>query len=373
MASESLARLSGLEISDRRIRRQVHAIGETRVNERDEAIEKLKSMPLPARRIGKPHEARPEVAVVMMDGGRYQRRDHFGTAVADEGSSKTHWRESKVGCLLSMSSEVSEQDPCPMIPSEFAQASVVREIAQTTEKTCDFREKETQCDNHSKSTYKSPGLLSKEVVASGKSAEEFGFHLESRAYSLNFPRAKRKAFVADGLRANWTIQEKHFPESVEIADIIHVLSYLWNAAEATEQEGKYQSWAQLIWQGDVHEVIKELHHLSDILGPPDKDTSPSDPRSRIARALTYLTNNAHRMAYHHYRQQGLPLTSAHIESTIKQVNRRIKGTEKFWLESSSECVLQLRADSISDSQPLDSFWTRCHANQQGSNTYQSAS
>ena len=64
MATESLARLSGLEISDRRSRRQVHAVGEARLAERDEAIEKLKSMPLPARRIGKPHEARPEVAVV---------------------------------------------------------------------------------------------------------------------------------------------------------------------------------------------------------------------------------------------------------------------------------------------------------------------
>ena len=30
-----------------------------------------------------------------------------------------------------------------------------------------------------------------------------------------------------------------------------------------------------------------------------------------------------------YRRQGLPLTSSHIESAIKQINARMKGTEKF--------------------------------------------
>ncbi len=31
-----------------------------------------------------------------------------------------------------------------------------------------------------------------------------------------------------------------------------------------------------------------------------------------------------------YRRQVLPLTSSHIESAIKQINARVKGTEKFW-------------------------------------------
>ena len=55
------------------------------------------------------------------------------------------------------------------------------------------------------------------------------------------------------------------------------------------------------------------------------------------------------MHYPAYRQQGLPITSSHIESTVKLINRRIKGSEKFWLRPESECVLQLRADHLSDS------------------------
>ena len=373
MASEALERLSGLSISDRRIRRQVESVGSARIAEREAAVEKMKSMSLPARREGRPHEECPDVAVVMMDGGRYQRRDHFGDANLDE-ASQTHWRESKIGCFLSMTSKVHDQDPCPNIPSEFAQASAVREIAKIAEKTSDSEDHEITLSSQAESTttYEPPELLSKDVVASGQCAEQFGFHLEARAYALNFPQAKRTAFVADGLRVNWSIQEKHFPDSVAIADIIHVLSYVWSAAQAAEQTDGYSRWSQWIWQGDVHKVISELHQLSETYSRPEKDTPATDPRWKIYRALTYLSNNAHHMAYHLYRQKGLPLTSAHIESTVKQINRRIKGTEKFWLQSNSEFVLQLRADSISDSQPLDSFWRRWQANQTGSNRYQVA-
>jgi hypothetical protein len=78
------------------------------------------------------------------------------------------------------------------------------------------------------------------------------------------------------------------------------------------------------------------------------------------------------MNYPLYRQQGLPLTSSHIESTVKQINQRIKGTEKFWRRDSGEAVLQLRADALSDSLPLQPFWHRWQAQQTGANRYRTA-
>ena len=54
----------------------------------------------------------PQLAVVMMDGGRYQRRDHFGQEDSlEENTRHKHWRESKVGCLLSMKSVTHSSDP----------------------------------------------------------------------------------------------------------------------------------------------------------------------------------------------------------------------------------------------------------------------
>ena len=38
------------------------------------------------------------------------------------------------------------------------------------------------------------------------------------------------------------------------------------------------------------------------------------------------------MQYDAYRREGLPITSSHMESTVKRFNRRVKGTEKFWSE-----------------------------------------
>jgi len=78
------------------------------------------------------------------------------------------------------------------------------------------------------------------------------------------------------------------------------------------------------------------------------------------------------MNYPEDRRPGLPLTSSHLESTVKQINRRVKGTEKFWSQSTSEVVLQLRADYLSDSAPLEAFWLRHQASQTGSTAYNQA-
>jgi hypothetical protein len=54
------------------------------------------------------------------------------------------------------------------------------------------------------------------------------------------------------------------------------------------------------------------------------------------------------MRYDEYRRQGLPLMSSHVESTIEQINYRVKVTEKFWSEAGAEALLELRADYMSD-------------------------
>ena len=99
-------------------------------------------------------------------------------------------------------------------------------------------------------------------------------------------------------------------------------------------------------------VIVMLREHQERIGKPPAEASPTDPRERIDRALTYYEYHRLRRNYPEYRRLGLPLTSSHIESTIKQINRRVKGSEKFWLRSTSEAVLQLRADYLSDSAPL---------------------
>ena len=91
------------------------------------------------------------------------------------------------------------------------------------------------------------------------------------------------------------------------------------------------------------------------LGPPLTAGPPDDPRQVVAATLAYVNRNRQRMDYPRYRRQGLPVTSAAVESLIKQVNRRVKGTEKFWLRGGAETVLEVRAAYLSEDGRAEAF------------------
>ena len=373
-AEEAMRELAGVSISARRIRRAVDQVGNERVAQRNAAVERFKQMDLPRRQAGSRAVEAPQVGVVSMDGGRYQRRDHFGDK--DRTPEQNHWRETKVGCLLSMASCVHPSDPTPELPAWLATSSAVAELAKIAEKTRSFDEssgvEESPWKPPADTTYEPPSLVSREVLASGADAESFGWQLAARAWQRGFPAAERLAFVADGAHANWTIQKKHFSRATPILDLMHALSYAYSAADAVGDQTAYLEWARSIWQGHVDRVIGALRDHQRQIGKPPPEANPSDPRERVDRAFTYYENHRSRMNYPEYRRLGLPLTSSHIESTIKQINRRVKGTEKFWSQPTSEGVLQLRADYLSDSAPLDAFWLRHQASQTGSNAYNQA-
>lgn len=373
-AEEAMCELAGLSISARRIRRVVQQIGGERVAERDAAVERFKKMDLPKQQAGSKAVDPPEVGVVSMDGGRYQRRDHFGAK--GRNVETNHWKEDKIGCLLSMRSRVYESDPAAEFPEWLTTSSAVAELAKMAEKTrvsglpVDSSE---QNSNTAKAFgYRPPELVSREVLASGDDAGSFGWQLAAVAWQHGFPAAERLAFVADGAHVNWTIQRQHFSHAIPILDLMHALSYAYSAAECVESDNPYDRWARLIWSGKVDRVLEELHAVQNRIGLPPPDATESDPRQRVARAITYYENHGSKMNYPEYRRLGLPLTSSHIESTIKQIAARVKGSEKFWSRPSGEAVLQLRGDYLSDSHPLESFWLRHQARQTGTNTYAQA-
>lgn len=54
------------------------------------------------------------------------------------------------------------------------------------------------------------------------------------------------------------------------------------------------------------------------------------------------------------------MTSA-VESVIKMINKRVKGSEKFWSEAGAEAILQLRADYLSETETMSRFWLQREA------------
>ena len=145
-----------------------------------------------------------------------------------------------------------------------------------------------------------------------------------------------------------------------ILDFVHALMYVYAGAMAgrSPNEGwlHYRDWAQWLWGGETDRLLAALQARQQELGVPD-DKEKGTPRAQVASSLGYLTNQRQRMQYPKYRQQGLPLTSSPIESTVKQINRRIKGTEKFWSEG-ADPMLHLVADRLSQTNVTPHFWSR---------------
>ena len=106
-------------------------------------------------------------------------------------------------------------------------------------------------------------------------------------------------------------------------------------------------------RGEVAQALEELRHWQTRLGEPPQEASDNDPRSIVATTITYLGNNQKRMHYPEYRRQGLPVTTAWMESLVKEVNYRVKGTEMFWNNpEGAEAILQVRAAALCDDECL---------------------
>ena len=338
------------------------------------------TLPLPEQQ-GSPREQVPQVACVEMDGGRIQIRNRKEEeSPAEEKRKGRFWRETKVGCLLSMTSETSAVDPCPTIPEIFVDprrmGQISREIkgfSAVGEMPVQEEPAETAASEQRRGR---PEVLVRSVVATREPIEAFGRQLAAASWRRGFMAASRKAFVGDGSETNWSVWRRYFSHFTPIVDFIHGLCYVFAGAMAgramEEAWPNYCQWAQWLWSGQVELVIAALRERRQELGQPEKSEAEDSPRCKVADALCYLENQGPRMHYDEYRREGLPITSSHIESTIKQINRRVKGSEKFWSSGGADALLQLAADYLSDTQPLTTFWRERTARATGQRHYQTA-
>lgn len=330
-------------------------------------------LPLPEQQQS-PVERVPQVACVQMDGGRIQIRDREEKPENKE--SKSYWRETLVGCCLSMTSSEHAIDPCPTIPGTFVDPARMRELSREIKGFSSGEEVLAEASpDLSKTRDSRPKVLVRSVVATRQGIEAFGGRLAAAAHARGLHAARRKAFVADGAASNWGVHRKYFSHYTPVLDFTHAVCYVFAAATAgrslAEAWSEYCQWAQWLWEGATSTLIAAVSQRAQMLGPPGEGDGETSPRRIVAEALKYLTNQQPRMKYAEYRRLGLPITSSYIESTIKQINRRLKGTEKFWDEG-AEPILQLAADHISETLDLDRFWTRRPSSLHPMRCYQTA-
>jgi hypothetical protein len=391
-ASDDLRELAGIEISATHLQRLSERVGAEWAETRDEEVEKFRQAKLERSYKEPPRGA----ATVMLDGGRLQTRaEESGRGVSDAA-----WRESKVACCLTLQTTAQAVDPRPEPPTKFLEPTAAARLASevkrrsrpATERNSENSSQKRVSQKKKPQKKKQKKLAKRQlvkqklvkqrsakqkpakrhrsrrqkpvrvrtVVATMANSERFGWQVAAEVHRRGLVRANRKACVCDGQAYNWSIYEMHLLPAgfIAILDFVHLLAYLHDAAHALHGADAaagwktYSQWLRWAWSGKVGQLLSSLRAAIGTLARRGSAATPR--RETIEETLTYVTNNRQRMNYPEYRRLGLPISSAPVESTIKQINRRVKGSEKFWLEGGVEAILQLRAAQLSQ----DDRWTR---------------
>jgi len=339
------------------------------------------------------HSQAPSLAVVSTDGGRIMTRAEGERGVHDQA-----WKESKNACLMTMSSTPSEDDPHPDLPRCFQDRQYVEQLVreihastsrvpQNSQNSGEIPAISAKAEAGSSSTQQPstaqpqseeskpkwrPQRLVRTCVSSMVSSDEFGPLVAGEAQRRGFYQAARRAFLGDGQAWNWTLQETYFPDFVAVADFVHPLGYVYDAAKILTPDDPWPLHLRATtacWQGRVSDFLNELRAWQVTHpAPVDHKLADDDPRAIVQTTITYLENNRPRMDYPEYRRQGLPVSSSLVESLIKEMNFRVKGTEKFWNRpEGAENILQIRAAALCDDDRL-SQWI---INRPGSHFYRS--
>jgi hypothetical protein len=396
-AADLLERLAGLPVPTKQVERLTRGIGTERVAQRDAQVAAFLALPLAEKFEAPAGVAGPELACVFVDGGRLQVRERTAAAAAAAGATaaaegweperpgERFWREDKLGLLAVMASERCRSDPCPDVPPGFLDVLTVPALAKQLGKVAagaDGAGDEAESAARAAGapgegpSYEPPEVGHRLVVGSCRPWPAFAPLVAQAAWAAGFHRARRKAFVADGAANNWRLRERYFGSFVAVLDFIHALSYVYAAALAGRPFRAgwrcYKRWISRVWKGEVKKVIEELTRRQEEVGRPERDEPETSARSVVARALGYLNNHQDKMSYDEYRREGLPITSSVMESAVKQMNYRVKGSEKFWCQRGAEAIVQLRADHLSDGAPLDEFFRQRQAQATGQRPYRRA-
>ena len=151
--------------------------------------------------------------------------------------------------------------------------------------------------------------------------------------------AAEVVFVCDGARWIWRLVETYYPNTVQILDWFHAEERLEKVAEEVFSSQRAKTWLDetrtAMWQGNTSFVIRACEKLA--------------PQSEnAAKATTYFRNNAQRMRYDVFRQQGYLIGSGPVESACKQiVTRRLKVSGAQWNLDGARLTAKARAAWLS--------------------------
>ena len=363
--ARALSMLAGLKISGMEVMRITQQIGAelAECHEHDAALHCR-------RELNAVEQMVVPIACVEVDGGRMRTR----TPGQGRGIHDHAWKETKVAALWRMDGPTFDRDPHPELQRCFCDPPHVKKLVRgiKRQRSEQHESDDSESEEVGEEPQSDPGRtkaserqwpprrIFRTCLATFKDVYGFGPLVAAEAQRRGFYDAPRQVFLGDGDHKNWTIHKLHFPHFTAVTDFVHPVTYLYDVAAAVTnsfaaQWEQYLEWVTACWNGRINTVITDLRVWQSRLGLPEKETPDNDPRQIVSATITYLENNESRMNYPEYRQRGLPITSCLVESLIKEINYRVKGSAKFWNRLSAtegESMLHAIATLLCDGDPL---------------------
>jgi hypothetical protein len=170
--------------------------------------------------------------------------------------------------------------------------------------------------------------------------DSFGKLVWATGCQVSADLATKLVFVCDGATWIWDVVEQYYPNAVQIVDWYHAEDRLKRIADVLfSSPAQRQAWlapvVESLWQGQVEEVIFACQRLAST-------------HEAVKQAVTYFSNNSHRMRYDLFRAQGYLIGSGTIESGCKQiVTQRLKRSGAQWIVPGAVLTAKARAAWLS--------------------------
>jgi hypothetical protein len=174
-------------------------------------------------------------------------------------------------------------------------------------------------------------------------AQQFGHLLWATGCQRQAQLADELIFLGDGAEWIWNLVQDHYPEAVQIVDWFHAAEYIAPVANAAfTDKDKRQAWIKQVrtdlWDGKLEQVIEAFERF----------TEHHRAQEAASKAVTYFTNNRHRMDYPTYRAKGYQIGSGTIESGCKQIaTQRLKVAGAIWDHHNAIKTAKARAALLS--------------------------
>lgn len=155
--------------------------------------------------------------------------------------------------------------------------------------------------------------------------------------------AHELVILGDGADWIWNLVAANFPQAIQILDWFHASEHLAPVAQAAfasaaEQEDWISRMKQLMWDGEIEQLVEQCLALSE------RTTAKI-----ISTTAAYFDNHRQRMRYDYFRAQGLQIGSGTIESAAKQVGlMRMKVPGARWNLDNACLIAKARAAFLSD-------------------------